>query len=204
MNALLGTLAFGCLVYLATLGCDRLARQRIGSGALLTQVLRLALCAAAAVAGGILLGQAAPPATIFSLAILCAALGATCFLATRGYRVPVAIPGAALVILIGAALLQGDAGPLDSACVTGAPFALTALFARGTGADWRDAVVGALGGAAFGLQLGLFVAGFACLALALTRTYLNPNSTQPRPTIAFSSALAGTFMLVLVGRLAVA
>jgi hypothetical protein len=197
----LGALAFGCLVYLATSWCARLARLGVRSRTLGVAALRASLCAAAALTGGILLAHAAPAATIFSIAILSTALGATCFLAALDCRVPAAIPGIALAILAGAGLLRGDVGPLFSACVTGAPFAATAIFARGSGADWRDAVVAALGGAAFGLPLGLFVAAFACLALAFARPYLARR--RPRPPARFSSALAGAFLVVLAGQLAI-
>ncbi len=199
--AVLGALAFGCLIYLATSGCARLARLDERSKTLGVAALRASLCAAAALAGGILLAHGAPPATIFSIAILCTALGATCFLAALDCRVPAAIPGVALAILAGAGLLRGDVGPVFSACVTAAPFAATARFARASGADWRDAIVAGLGGAAFGLPLGLFVAAFACLALVLARPLLARR--RPRPPARFSSALAGTILVVLAGQIAI-
>jgi hypothetical protein len=197
----LGALAFGCLVYLATGWCSRLARLGVRSRTLGVAALRASLCAAAALTGGILLAHAAPAATIFAIAILCTAFGTTCFLAALDCHVPAAIPGVALAILAGAGLLRGDFSPLFSACITGAPFAATALFAPRSGADWRDAVVAALGGAAFGLPLGLFVAAFACLALAFARPYLARR--RPRPPARFSSALAGSFLVVLAGQLAI-
>jgi hypothetical protein len=202
-NAVSGALAFGLLVYLATVFGSRLARLGDRRRTPAAQALRIALCAAGAVAGGTLLAHGVSPATIFALAILCAALGATCFLAALDSSVPVAIPGTALAILIGAALLGGDSGPMISACAIGAPFAITAVFARGSGSDWHDAVVAALGGAAFGLQVGLLAAGFACLGLALARPYLARLRSQPRPPARFASALAATFMVVLIGRLAI-
>jgi hypothetical protein len=201
VNALLGALVFGCLVYLATMWCARFARLGERTGALGTQALQAALCSAAAIAGGALLAHNDPPATILAIAILCVALGATCFLAALGVPVPPAIPGTALAILIGSALLRGDAGPLAGACTTGAPFAATAFFAPRSGADWRDAVVAALGGAAFGLPLGLVAAGFACLSLALARPYLARYRTTPQPRASFAPALAGTFLVALVGEL---
>jgi hypothetical protein len=199
--AALGALAFGCLVYLATVWGGRVARLGVRSRSLGVTALRASLCSAAALTGGILLAHAAPAATIFSIAILCTALGATCFLAALDCSVPPAIPGVALAIVAGAGLLQGNFGPLLAGCVTGAPFAATALFVRGSGADWRDAIVAALGGAAFGLPLGLFVAAFACLALAFARPQLARR--RPRPPARFSSALAGTFLVVLAGQLAI-
>ncbi len=199
--ALLGALAFGCLVYLTTFWCGRIAQLGVRSRTLGVAALRASLCAAAALTGGILLAHAAPAATIFSIAILSTALGATCYLAALDCPVPAAIPGVALAILAGAGLLRGNIGPLVAGCVTGAPFAFTAVFARRSGADWRDALVAALGGAAFGLPLGLFVAAFACLALAFARPYLARR--RPRPPARFSSALAGTFLVVLAGQLAI-
>ncbi len=208
MDALLGAFAFGCCFYLATIWCERVARRdprKVGLGA---QALRVSLCSAAALVGGILISHDAPPATIFGIAILCVALGTTCFLATLGRPVPIAIPAAALAILAGAALTLGDCGPLVSALATGTPFAIAAFFGRGKGgSDWRDAVVAALGGAAFGLQVGLVACIFAGVALALVRPYLARRrtrlQTQPQPPVRFSSALSGTFMLALVGQLAI-
>jgi hypothetical protein len=173
------------------------------AGQLDAEVLRAAMCSAAAIAGATLLAHAAAPATIFAIALLCAALAATCFLAALDCAVPAAIPGAALAILIGAALLRGEAGPLASACATGAPFVATAFFAPRSGADWRDAVVAALGGAAFGLPFGLVAASFACLALALARPYLARRRASPQPRARFASALAGTFLFALIGQLAI-
>jgi hypothetical protein len=203
VSAFLGALAFGCLVYVTTVWCARFARLGERSRALSTQALRAALCSAATIVGGALFAHADPPATILAVAILCATLGATCFLTALGCPVPVAIPGTALAILIISALLRGDAGPLAGACTTGAPFAATAFFAPRSGADWRDAVVAALGGAAFGLPLGLVVAGFACLVLALARPYLARHRTTPQPRASFAPALAGMFLVALVGELVI-
>lgn len=201
LNAVLGAIAFGCLVYLSTGCCARFARLGARGGALGTQALRAALCSAAAIAGGALVAHRDAPDTIFAIAILCTALGAICFLATLDCPVPAAIPVSALAILVGAALLRGDAGPLAAACTTAAPFAATAFFAPRSRADWRDTAVAALGGAAFGLPLGLVVAGFACLALTLARPYLARYRTTPPPPPRFSSALAGTFMVTVAGQL---
>jgi len=203
VNALLGALAFGGLVYLATAWCAHFARLGERGGALGTQALQASLCSAAAIAGGALVAHNAPPATIFAIAILCAALGATCFLAALGAPVPAAIPGTALAILVGSALLRGDAGPLAGACTTGAPFAATAFFAPRSGADWRDALVAALGGAAFGLPMGIVVAGFAALVLALARPYLARRRTTPQPRASFAPALAGMFLVALIGQLVI-
>lgn len=201
LNALLGALAFGSLVYAATVWCAWFAKLGKRDGALGTQALRAALCSAAAVTGGTLLAHTDPPEVIFAIAILCTALGATCFLATLDCPVPAAIPVSTLAILVGSALLRGDAGPLASACTTAAPFAATAFFAPRSRADWRDTAVAALGGAAFGLPLGLVVAGLACLALTLARPYLARHRTTAPPVPRFSSALAGTFMATVAGQL---
>lgn len=201
LNALLGALAFGGLVYATTVWCAWFARLGKRGGALGTQALRAALCSAAAITGGTLLAHAASPEMIFAIAILCTALGATCFLATLDCPVPAAIPVSALAILVGSALLRGDAGPLASACTTGAPFAATAFFAPRSRADWRDTAVAALGGAAFGLPLGLVVAGLACLALTLARPYLARHRKTAPPVPRFSSALAGTFLVTVAGQL---
>jgi len=204
VSALLGAAAFGFLVFLSTLGGERLAhfeRPRDRSRALRVVALRAGLCVAAAVNGGILLAHRAPPDMIFAIAILCATLGVVCFLAALDCRVPLAVPGAALAILIGAALLRGDGGPLASAATTAAPFALTAIFAPQARTGWRDTLVAALGGAAFGLPLGLVLAGAACLALALARPYLARYRTTPPPPAGFSSVLAGAFLVALIGQL---
>ncbi len=204
MSALLGAAGFGFLVFLSTIGGERLAhleRPRNRARALRVTALRAALCGAAAVNGAILLAHRAAPDIIFAIAILCATLGAVCFLAALNYPVPVAVPGAALAILIGAALSRGDGGPLASAVTTAAPFAATAFFAPQARTGWRDTVVAALGGAAFGLPLGLVVAGSACLALALTRPYIARFRTTPQPPAAFSSVLAGAFLIALIGQL---
>jgi hypothetical protein len=203
VNALLGALAFGSLVYLVTAACARFTPRRENAGRLGSEFLRVGLCSAAAFAGGALLAHDAAPAAIFAIAILCAALGATCYLAALDAPVPAAIPGAALVILIGAALFRSDAGPLASAIATGAPFAATAFFAPRSGADWHDAVVAALGGAAFGLPFGLVAATFACLAFLFARPYLARHRTTPQPRPRFASALAATFLVALIGQLVI-
>jgi len=204
VSALLGAVGFGFLVFLATIGGERLAhfeRPRDRARALRVAALRAALCCAAAMNGGILLAHSAPPDMIFAIAILCATLGVVCFLAALNCRVPLAVPGAALAILIGAALLRGDGGPLASAVTTAAPFAATAFFVPQANAGWRDTVVAALGGAACGLPFGLVVAGAACLALALARPYLARHRTTPQPPAGFSSVLAGAFLIALIGQL---
>ena len=200
---LLGALVFGCLVYVSIAACEAFTPKPARSGTIGAEALRVALCAAGAVIGGILLAHAAPPQTLFAIAILCAALGATCFLTTLDGTVPAALPGAALAILIGAALLQRDFGPLVSALVTGLPFAVTALVAHDNTSDWRDAIVAALGGAAFGVQLGIFVVCLACVGVAIARPYLARRRTKPQPPPRFASALAGTFFVVLLGQLAI-
>jgi hypothetical protein len=86
--------------------------------------------------------------------------------------------------------------------MTGAPFAATVIFAPKSGADWRDAMVAALGGAAFGMQLGMCVVGIACLLIAVGRPYIARHRTRPQPPVRFSSALTATFMIVLAGQLA--
>jgi hypothetical protein len=200
---LFGALVFGAIVYASIIACERVAPVGERGGTLAAEALRVFLCATAAIVGATLVAHAAPPQTLFALALFCAALGATCFLTTLDVGVPAVVPGTALAILIGAALVDGDFGPLLSALATGSPFALTAIVARKSGSDWRDALVAALGGAAFGLQLGLFVVGFACLTVALARPYLARHRTSPQPPARFSSALAGFFMVFLLGKLAI-
>lgn len=207
MSALLGALGFGLLVLVSTLGGERLAhleRPRDRARALRVGALRASLCCAAAVNGGTLLAHKAPPEMIFAIAILCATLGVVCFLAALNCPVPLAVPGSALAILVGAALLRGDGGPLASAVTTAAPFAATAFFVPKARNAWRDTVVAALGGAAFGLPLGLIVAGTACLVLALSRPYLARRQTMPQPAAGFSSVLAGAFLVALIGQLSLA
>ncbi len=206
VDTLLGAFAFGCFLYIATIWCERIAGRDSRKEGLGSEALRVSLCSATALVGGILLAHDAPPATIFGIAILSVALGTTCFLATLGRPVPAAIPVAALAILAGEALTRGDCGPLVSALATGTPFAIAAFFGRDKGgSDWRDAVVAALGGAAFGLQLGLVACIFAGVALALVRPYLarRLTGTEPQHPVRFSSALSGTFMVALVGQLAI-
>ncbi len=194
---------FGCLVFVSislSEACPRVADRK---GTLGAELLRVSLCLAAAAIGGTLLAHSAPPETLFAIAILCAALGTTCYLTGMDGRIPTVLPSAALAILIGAALLQRDIGPLTSALVTGLPFAATAAVGRGRGADWRDAVVAGLGGAAFGVQVGIFVVCFACVTIAIMRPYLARHRTKPQPPTRFASALAGAFLLVLLGQLAI-
>lgn len=203
MNLLLGAIVFGSLAYLSIAACEAWIAGLARSGTLGAELLRISLCLAAAAIGATLFAHAAPPEALFAIAILCAALGATCYLTGMDSRVPAAVPSAALAILIGTALLQSDLGPLTSAAVTGLPFAATAAIARGRGADWRDSIVAALGGAAFGIQVGIFVVCFACVTIAVMRPYLARHRTNPQPPPRFASVLAGSFMLVLLGQLAV-
>jgi hypothetical protein len=203
VNLLLGAIVFGGLVFASIAACERVSPLGDRAGTLGAETLRIVLCVAAAVVGATLVAHAAPPQTLFALAILCCALGATCFLTTFDAAVPPVVPGGALAILIGAALLSGDYGPLLSALATGTPFALTAFIAPKSGADWRDSLVAALGGAAFGLQLGIFIVGVACLAIALARPYIARHRTKPQPPPRFASALAGFFMIFLLGKLAI-
>jgi len=202
-HLLLGALLFGTLVCLSIAACERVAPLGERAGTVASEGLRVFLSAAAAIIGATLFAHAAPAQTLVALAILCAALGATCFLTTLDVAVPPVVPGTALAILIGSALVDGNFGPLVSALATGSPFALTAITVRRNGSDWRDALVAALGGAAFGLQLGFFVVGFACLTIVIARPYLARHRTKPQPPPRFSSALAGFFMLFLLGRLAI-
>jgi len=199
----LGAVLFGAIVWLSIAVCERVAPLGERSGTVASEGLRVFLCALAAIVGGTLFAHAAPPQTLVALVILCAALGATCFLTTLDVAVPAVVPGTALAILIGSALVDGNFGPLVSALATGSPFAVTAIFARRSGSDWRDGLVAALGGAAFGLELGLFLVGFACLTIVIARPYIARHRTRPQPPPRFSSALAGYFMLFLVGKLAI-
>ncbi len=200
MNELLGALVFASIVYLAIEFC-RAAPPPLERSAR-AEGLRILLCAAAASAGAIVLAHRAPPDTLLALAELWVALCASCYLAiVRGVVAPV-VPGTALAVLIAAAMLTGDLGPLVSALVAGAPFALTALLARDGELDWGDSAVAALGGAAFGLALSLVLLGVACLAALAVRTHLQRRGAQPTPT-RFAAALATTFLFVLLGKLAV-
>lgn len=202
-HLLLGALLFGTLTGLSIAACERVAPLGERAGTVASEGLRVFLCAVAAVSGATLFAHEAPPQTLMALAILCAALSATCFLTTLDVAVPPVVPGTALAILIGSALVDGNVGPLVSALATGSPFGLTAIIARRSGSDWRDALVAALGGATFGLGLGIFLAAFACLTVVLARPYLARHRTNPQPPPRFSSALAGFFMLFLVGKLAI-
>lgn len=203
MFPLLGAALFGCLVYVAIACCEKASPPKEHAGTLRAEGLRAVLCACAAIVGGLLFAHGAPPETLFAIAILCAALGATCFLTTLETPVPLAVPAAPLAILVGAAALNHDFGPLISASVTGAPLALTALVLNRTRADFRDTCVAALGGAVFGMQLGMFAVGAACLTIALARPYLARRRTRPQPPPRFASALAGAFLMLLVGQLAI-
>jgi len=203
LNALIAALVFAALVYVAISLCERASPPGDRTGTVASEALRLFLCASSAIVGGILVAHAATPESLFAIGILCAALGATCYLTTLDAVVPAVVPGTALAILIGAAVLNHDFGPLVSSVVTGAPFAATALVAKDSGADWRDSIVAALGGAAFGLQLGIVVVGIACIIIALARPYIARHRTRPQPPARFASALAATFLLVLLGQLAI-
>jgi hypothetical protein len=200
---LLGAIFFGSLVYVAIAVGEKASPPNDRFGSIGSEGLRILLCASAAIIGGLLFAHGAPPETLFAIAILCAALGATCFLTTFDTPVPLVVPAAPLAILVGAALLNRDVGPLLSALVTGAPLAVTAVFLHQTKADLRDTCVAALGGAVFGMQLGIFVVGAACLAFSLARPYIARHRTRPQPPARFASALAAAFMLLLVGQLAI-
>jgi hypothetical protein len=202
MNELLGALVFASIVYLAIEICRGLPPPLERSARARAEALRVLLCAAAASAGAIVLAHRAPPDTLLALAELWVALCASCYLAIfRGNVAPV-VPGTALAVLVAAAMLTGDLGPLVSAGLAGAPFALTALFAREGELDWGDSTVAALGGAAFGLALSLVLLAVACLAALAVRAYLQRRGAEPSPT-RFASALATTFLVVLLGKLAV-
>lgn len=203
MHALLAALVFAGLTYNAIVWLDRGAAVRDGRLAVLrAECLRIALSAAAALVGGILVVHRAPFETLPALAIVCAALGATCYLATFRLPVSAVVPGTALAVVVAAALLAGDYGAAVSAAAVGAPFAVTAVFTRTQAPDMRDAAVAALGGAAFGLQLGLELAGLACLATLSVRFFT--LHARPAPASArFSAALAATFLAVLLAKVAI-
>jgi hypothetical protein len=194
---------FGSIAYVAIAVSDRASPPSDLSGPVHAEWLRMFLCACAAIVGGLLLAHRAPPETLFALAILCAALGATCFLTTFDRPVPLVVPAVPLAILIGAGLLNRDVGPLLSAAVTGAPLAATAIFLNRTRADFRDTCVAALGGAVFGMQLGMFAIGAACLTMALARPYIARRRTRPQPPARFASAIAAAFMILLVGQISI-
>jgi hypothetical protein len=202
VNELLGAIVFASVVYVALEFCGAVPPALERSANTRADALRVLLCAAAASAGAIVLAHRAPPDTLLVLAELWTALCASCYLAVfRGIVAPV-VPGTALAVLIAAAILAGDLGPLVSAVVAAAPFALTALFARDGELDWGDSTVAALGGAAFGLALSLVLVGVAALAALGIRAYLQRRRAEPGPT-RFASALATTFLVVLLGKLAV-
>lgn len=153
----------------------------------------VALVAASALLGGLLMYWHATPLQLGIAAIVLFALVACwCSDALCG-MVPdlfTLVPLAALLLF---SFAQRDWGIVFSALIAFVPFALAAFFSRGRGMGWGDVKLVALSGAALGTPLVVFALAAAC-ALAAVIHALGRARTGP---IAFAPYIAAATGIAL-------
>lgn len=186
--ALLGALFFAAAGYLgALLGAtfaDRLPRLDGAPPAQHTPVL--ALVAACAAIGAMVVTHAVSQGQVMLIAIVCIALVAVWITDARRGLIPDAFTLGPLGIMLLVGVWQHEWWLFVSAALPFIPFAAAAVLSRGHGMGWGDVKLVALGGAVLGAQIAIIAFAVACLA-AVVVNYTRGNK---RGAIAFAPYLA--------------
>lgn len=151
------------------------------------------LAVAAALLGGFLVARGTEPLQIGVAAIVVFALVACWCSDMICGIVPDAFTLGPLAALFVFSLAVRDWGMMLSAIIVFAPFAIAALFSRGTGMGWGDAKLVALSGAALGAPLAIMALAVACLAAVVGHRVAGAG----RGPIAFAPYIAALTAVVL-------
>lgn len=194
----------GIAVAAAIFGCIALIGAEV-SGAVCSRVLPaddgpaprkppiVALVAAAALVGAVLVAWSAAPLQIVAAAIVVFALVACWCSDARCGIVPDAFTLAPLAALLLLALAQRNWEVLWSAAIPSAFFAGAAFLSRGRGMGWGDAKFVAITGAALGAPLALFALALACVAAVIGQRLTH----AARGPIAFAPYIAAATGIAL-------
>jgi prepilin signal peptidase PulO-like enzyme (type II secretory pathway) len=153
------------------------------------------LAGAAAVLGGFLVAQKAEPLHIGIAAIVMFGLVACWCSDMLCGIVPDAFTLGPLGALFAFSLAVRDWGVVLSALIVFAPFAVAAVFSRGTGMGWGDAKLVALSGAALGAPLAAMALAAACLAAVIGHRF-GRGAQRPIAFAPYIAALTGVVLPV--------
>jgi leader peptidase (prepilin peptidase)/N-methyltransferase len=186
--AFLGAVFFAVAGYLgALLGvtfADRLPRLTDAPAPQNTPVL--ALVAACALIGAMVVTHAVSQGQVMLIAIVCLALVAIWITDARRGLIPDVFTLGPLGIMLLVGVWQHEWWLFISAALPFIPFAVAAMLSRGRGMGWGDVKLVALGGAVLGAQVAILAFAAACLA-AVAVNYTRGNKRGP---IAFAPYLA--------------
>jgi prepilin signal peptidase PulO-like enzyme (type II secretory pathway) len=157
------------------------------------------LAAAAALLGGFLVARSVPPLQIGVAVIVVFALVACWCSDTVCGIVPDAFTLGPLAALFAFSLAVRDWGMMISAVIVFAPFAIAALFSRGTGMGWGDAKLVALSGAALGAPLATMALAVACIAAVIGHRFSHAGA-RPIAFAPYIAALTGVVLPVGLAR----
>jgi len=157
---------FGCLAFLGVelsrIVCARITPLEDGPPT--SEPPALALIAAAAFLGALLVSQGAQPLQIGIASIVVFALVACWCSDARCGIVPDPFTLAPLGVLLLFSVVHGDWWVVASSVILFLPFAAAAMLSRGEGMGWGDVKLAALAGAVLGAPLALLAMAVACVA----------------------------------------